>query len=133
MPQGAGALERGMIMERMEDGMPVYSVETADRAVSIEGQVVLKFTGGEDGPIGILMPEEGRVQTALLLLRGQPALSAVGVATTGTSMGRDAMGRFVLILHFEGDARLNLVLSKEQEDQFFQAKRPPQVAAPRAN
>lgn len=120
-------------MERTEDGMPVYSVTTADRAASVNSKVVLKFTGGDDGPFGVMMPEEGRVQTALLLLQGQPALSQVAVATTGISMTRDALNRFVLILHFEGSARMNLVLSQEQEDQLFEAQRPPPVSLPSRN
>lgn len=96
-------------MYRTGDGAAVYEVDGADRAVSVDNRVVLKFIGG-DGPIVVLMPEAGRVQTATQLLAGHPNAVDFALGADGMTLTTDVTGQMILTVHMEDAAVLNFVV-----------------------
>jgi len=96
-------------MYRTGDGLTVYEVEGADRAVSVDDRAVLKFVGG-DGPLVVVMPESGRVQTASQLLTGAPDAADFALEAEGLTVTTDVTGQMVLTVHMRDDAVMNFIV-----------------------
>lgn len=121
--------------ETMDDGAVAYTVEGSDRAVFAAGQCAIKFVGGDDGPLVVVMPEDEAVRTAMqLLVSPGPRLQALAAPLKGTEVGRDpSTGNMVLSLTFEGGGRFHVVFNEDQERQFYEAPRLPPLRSSKPN
>lgn len=115
-------------MYRTGNGLTVYEVERADRAASVDGRVVLKFTGG-DGPFAVVMPEHGRVQLALHALSGHPDAANFAVGVEGLTLTDDVTGQLILTVHLPEDGVLNFVVPEAQQARL--SEKLPRVAGRR--
>lgn len=113
--------------EILDDGVTAYTVGGPERVAFANGQCAIQFTGGTDGPLVVVMPEDEAVQTAVqLLVSPGKSLQGTGVALEGTAVGRDpSSGQMILTLHFQGGGRLHVVFDAERERQFYDSPRLP--------
>ena len=100
-------------------GLKVYEVDGADRMASVDGRAVLKFVGG-DGPFAVVMPEQGRVQTALQVLAGHPDAENFAVSAESLTLSEDLAGQMILSVRLPHDGVLNFVVPKTHQARMAQ-------------